>query len=74
MAPMPTTEQLAQWVPEARARSLELIADLDDEALTVPYLPTINPLLWELCHLAHFQEFWVLREGAGQDQQLRYIW
>lgn len=67
MAPMPTTEQLAQWVPEARARSLELIADLDDEALTVPYLPTINPLLWELCHLAHFQEFWILREGAGQE-------
>lgn len=64
---MTPTEQLAAWVTDARARTLELVADLSDEQLQVPLLPTINPILWELCHLAYFQELWVLRRGAGQE-------
>ena len=56
---------LAEQVAEARARSLELIQDLEDAELVVPYVSTINPLLWELCHLAYFQELWVLRDAAG---------
>ncbi len=63
---MTDNNQLAAWVAEARERSITLIADLDDDQLSVPYLPTINPLLWELCHLAYFQEFWVLRQGASK--------
>jgi len=62
---MENNKQLAEWVSEARDRSIELIADLDDDQLSVPYIPTINPLLWEMCHLTYFQEFWVLRQGAG---------
>ncbi|MAG57589.1 MAG: hypothetical protein CMJ83_14955 [Planctomycetes bacterium] len=58
---------LSERVFEASERSLELIADLSDDQLRVPYLPTINPLLWEFCHLAYFHEYWVLRQGAGQD-------
>ncbi len=57
---------LREWVTEARARSVELVSDLSEEQLRVPLLPTINPILWELCHLAYFQEYWVLRRGAGQ--------
>jgi len=63
---MPDIHRLGEWVSEARERSIELIADLDDDQLSVPYIPTINPLLWEMCHLAYFQEFWVLRQGAGK--------
>jgi iron(II)-dependent oxidoreductase len=43
---------------------LELIADLTDEQLLGPQLATVNPLLWEIGHLAWFQEKWVLREGG----------
>lgn len=59
--------ELHEHVVEARERSLELIADLDDDQLRVPCLPTVNPILWEVCHLAYFQEYWVLRRGAGQE-------
>ncbi|HIA29146.1 MAG TPA: ergothioneine biosynthesis protein EgtB, partial [Candidatus Marinimicrobia bacterium] len=55
---MPDSNRLAEWVSDSRNRSIELIADLDDDQLSVPYIPTINPLLWEMCHLAYFQEFW----------------
>ena len=64
---VPTTAQLRAWVSDARARSLELIEDLSADQLEVPLLPTVNPFVWELCHLVYFQEFWVLRRTAGQD-------
>jgi iron(II)-dependent oxidoreductase len=52
---------LAEWVQDARRRTLELIADLDDSQLLGPSLAIVNPLLWEIGHVAWFQERWVLR-------------
>lgn len=51
---------------DARRRTLDLVADLTDEQLKVPLLPIINPLLWELGHVAWFQEKWVLRYLRGE--------
>ena len=51
----------ADELRDARERSLALVADLRDEELLVPLLPTINPLLWELGHVAFFAEHWTLR-------------
>ena len=56
-----TTEQLVAHLHEARARLLELIADLDDQQMIGPRLAIVNPLRWEIAHVAHFQEFWLLR-------------
>lgn len=38
-----------------------MYAHLDEAALAVPYVEIVNPPLWELSHLAWFQEFWCLR-------------
>ena len=59
-------EQLAGWVCDARRQTLALVADLTDEQLLGPRLPVVNPLLWEMGHIAWFQEKWVLRHCAGQ--------
>jgi len=56
---------------EARARTLELIQDLKGEQMMGPRLPIINPLLWEVGHVAFFQEFWVLRHSRGRSSLLR---
>src|SRR3990170_3065019 len=56
-----TTAALAEWVCDARQRTVELVADLSDEQLIGPRLPIVNPLLWEIGHVAWFQEKWVLR-------------
>lgn len=61
---------LLEQVRDARHALLSLIADLDDAQMTVPYLPTINPPLWEACHAAYFHELWVLRRGAGEQSAL----
>src|SRR5262245_11074467 len=61
----PSAPTLAAWVADARRRTLDLIDDLADEQLLGPRLPIVNPLLWEIGHLAWFQEKWVLRHAGG---------
>ena len=53
--------ELAAWVREARQKTLEIVSDLSDEQLMGPELPIVNPLLWEIGHVAWFQEKWALR-------------
>jgi iron(II)-dependent oxidoreductase len=60
-----TAAQLIDWVCDARSRTLELVDDLDDAQLAVAPLPIVNPFLWELGHVAWFQEKWVLRDRGG---------
>src|SRR5262245_16435356 len=63
-APVPTDQELAAWVRDARARTLALVADLSDEQLLGPRLAIVNPLLWEIGHVAWFQEKWALRRAS----------
>src|SRR5579862_1236499 len=60
---IPTQDDLL----DARRRTVALVADLRDEALLVPMLDTINPILWEIGHVASFTEFWMLRHLRGLD-------
>jgi len=53
--------ELAQMVCDARERTLELVADLTDEQMLGPRLRIVNPPLWEIGHVAWFQEHWVLQ-------------
>jgi gamma-glutamyl hercynylcysteine S-oxide synthase len=60
-----TAGQAAQ-LRASRARSRALTQDLRGEQLSGPLLPVVNPVLWELGHIAWFQEHWCLRwRGDG---------
>jgi iron(II)-dependent oxidoreductase len=63
---LPTAKVLTECVRDARRRTLDLINDLDDDQLMGPPLPTLNPLLWEIGHVAWFQEKWLLRHANGR--------
>ena len=63
---IPISAMLADALREARARTLELIADLNDEQLLGPRLAIVNPPLWEVGHVAYFQEYWNLRHLRRQ--------
>lgn len=58
--------ELSAWVWDARERTCELVADLTDAQLIGPRLPIVNPLLWEIGHVAWFQEKWVLRHARKE--------
>ncbi len=65
------TAQLIESLREARARTLDLVDDLSDEQLIGPHLQIVNPLRWEIGHVAWFQEFWLLRRLGGQSPILK---
>ncbi len=58
--------ELLDSLREARGRTLALVADLSDEQLMGPRLTIVNPLRWEIAHVAWFQEFWLLRHLGGE--------
>jgi iron(II)-dependent oxidoreductase len=58
--------ELLRSLCEARVRTLDLVADLDDHQLVGPRLRIVNPLRWEIGHVAYFQEFWCLRHFQGE--------
>jgi gamma-glutamyl hercynylcysteine S-oxide synthase len=52
---------LAQALRDSRSRTWSLVDDLSDAQWQVSEQPGVNPIAWELGHLAWFAEFWVLR-------------
>ena len=62
----PSAFELAASVEEARDRTVAWTEDLSDEDLIGPCLAIVNPLLWEIGHVAWFQERWILRHALGE--------
>jgi iron(II)-dependent oxidoreductase len=60
-----TIPALIEALREARTRTLELVSDLSEEQLMGPRLRIVNPMRWEIGHVAWFQEFWILRHLGG---------
>ena len=65
-----STAHLIENMQDARNRTLELVRDLDDEQLMGPQLPTVNPLRWEIAHVAYFYEYFILRQLYGYESVL----
>jgi ergothioneine biosynthesis protein EgtB len=61
---------LLKSLGEARSRTLALVADLDDTQMIGPRLAIVNPLRWEIAHVAWFQEYWLLRHLLGRSPTL----
>ena len=57
--------KLIDELNEARSRTMALALDLDDVQWLGPRLSIVNPLRWELGHVAWFQEYWTLRRARG---------
>jgi iron(II)-dependent oxidoreductase len=57
---------LVAQLREVRHRTRRLTEDLSSAELLGPYLEIVNPVLWELGHIAWFHEHWTLRHAAGR--------
>ncbi len=65
-----STSHLVAILQDARSRTRELVDDLDERQLLGPKLPTLNPLRWEIGHVAHFYEYFILRRIYGRQSIL----
>ena len=61
MTEHPSPQLLIEQLRDAHTRSLELVRGLSSQQLMGPRLEIVNPLRWEIGHVAYFHELWVLR-------------
>jgi iron(II)-dependent oxidoreductase len=58
-------ESIATELEDARERTLGLLAPISDADLVRQYSPIMSPLVWDLAHIGHFEELWLLRRLTG---------
>jgi gamma-glutamyl hercynylcysteine S-oxide synthase len=56
---------VAALLAEARERTLLLVRDLSDADLLTQHDPLMSPILWDLGHIAHFEELWLTQNLDG---------
>ncbi|HEV7863884.1 MAG TPA: ergothioneine biosynthesis protein EgtB [Acidimicrobiia bacterium] len=55
---------LANDLDGARRRSLDLLDPLSEEDQLAQHSPLMSPLVWDLAHVGHYEELWLLRAVA----------
>src|SRR5215472_4168020 len=61
-----STAELATQLDDVRRRTLAVTEDLSWDELMGPKLAIVNPVLWEIGHIAWFHEWWTLRHSHGR--------
>jgi iron(II)-dependent oxidoreductase len=56
---------IARRLEDVRGRTLSLIAGLDWETLKRQHIPILSPMVWDLGHLANFEEQWLCEQVGG---------
>jgi iron(II)-dependent oxidoreductase len=59
---LPASDALA----EARERTLALVAPLSDADVETQHTQIMSPLVWDLAHIAAYEELWLVHRYAGE--------
>ena len=57
---------LAARMEATRLRTLSLVSGLPDEALHRPLDPIMSPLVWDLAHIAAYEDLWAVHRYGGE--------
>jgi iron(II)-dependent oxidoreductase len=69
--------RIAELLTEARARTLLLTSVLTEDELRQQHDRIMSPIVWDLGHIAHFEEVWLLENiesGSAGSEGLRGIY
>ncbi len=58
---------MAARLDEARRHTLKLVEPLSHEQLNRVYDPILSPLIWDLGHIANFEELWLVQRIGGRE-------
>src|SRR6476620_11088710 len=61
----PSKQGVADLLAEARERTLLLVSGLSDEDLHRQHDPLMSPIIWDVGHIAHFEELWLTQNLDG---------
>ena len=59
-------ERIAGMLAAVRERTLLLVEQLSERALNEVHDPLMSPIVWDLGHIANFEELWLVREVGGR--------
>jgi len=65
-AARPTAAGAVAGLREARERTLALVASVSDEDLERVHSPLMSPLVWDLGHIAAFEDLWLVHRLGGR--------
>ncbi|MBV9832681.1 MAG: DinB family protein, partial [Marmoricola sp.] len=71
---MDLKEQISQDLAEARRRTEELLAPLDDERMTTQFDQLMSPPVWDYAHIGVFEDLWLVQTLSGSapvDEELQ---
>ncbi|HET8950350.1 MAG TPA: DinB family protein, partial [Solirubrobacteraceae bacterium] len=57
----------ADDLAEARERTLALVARLSDADVETAHSPLLSPLVWDLAHIAAYEDLWLVSRHGGAD-------
>jgi iron(II)-dependent oxidoreductase len=63
----PDAERMLRALEEVRARTLALVGGRSDEQLTAVLSPIMSPLVWDLAHIAAYEDLWIAHRHGGLD-------
>jgi gamma-glutamyl hercynylcysteine S-oxide synthase len=58
-------EEVLVALDAVRERTLALVAHLDDATLTAVLSPIMSPLVWDLAHIAAYEDLWLAHRHGG---------
>ena len=58
-------QRITELLREARERTVQLIQPLSDDDLRKQHNVLMSPIVWDLGHIAHFEELWLNRNVHG---------
>ena len=72
-----TSAEVSSLLSEARSRTLLLTGVLSDEDLRLQHDTVMSPIVWDLGHIGHFEEVWLLENmgnGSTASEGLRGVY
>jgi iron(II)-dependent oxidoreductase len=59
-------QRIADALDRVRRRTLALVEPLSERALNAVHDPLMSPIVWDLGHIANFEELWLVRRVGGR--------
>ncbi len=57
---------MARRLEQIRERTLALVAPLEWATLRKQHVPILSPMVWDLGHVANFEELWLVQRAVGE--------
>ena len=58
--------EIADALAEARRRTLDMVAPFSDEQMETAHSALMSPLVWDLAHIAAYEDLWLVHRHGGE--------